>query len=126
MLRLYIEKMDPTHLAEFQTLLHQTVALRPVNPNTVELVCNGVVQALLSGRVDPNLKENYALASLTPRQKQVLALLGQGLPNREMAQKLAISEKAVEKHISAILSKLELKSRSQAVVWVAHQHRSLS
>jgi DNA-binding NarL/FixJ family response regulator len=51
---------------------------------------------------------------LTEREQEVLRLLGPGLTNREIASRLYLSPKTVEHHVSAVLSKLGLKTRSQA------------
>jgi ATP/maltotriose-dependent transcriptional regulator MalT len=59
-------------------------------------------------------KENPA--RLTARQMEVLKLLREGLQNKEIAEKLFISAKTVDHHISAILSKLDVNSRTKAVV----------
>jgi DNA-binding NarL/FixJ family response regulator len=56
------------------------------------------------------------LDDLTPRELQVLQLLAEGLPNKQIAQKLAISANTVKFHINAILSKLDAQSRTEAVV----------
>lgn len=53
---------------------------------------------------------------LTPRELQVLQLLAEGLPNKQIAQKLTISANTVKFHINAILSKLDAQSRTEAVV----------
>lgn len=55
-------------------------------------------------------------AQLTGRQIEILALLKDGSQNKEIAEKLFISPKTVDHHISAILSKLDVNSRSKAVV----------
>jgi len=55
-------------------------------------------------------------AQLTGRQIEILMLLRDGAPNREIADKLFISPKTVDHHISAILSKLDVTSRAKAVV----------
>jgi DNA-binding NarL/FixJ family response regulator len=52
---------------------------------------------------------------LTPREEEVLDLLAQGLQNKEIAQKLVISESTVKFHVSAILGKLEAGNRTEAV-----------
>ncbi len=62
----------------------------------------------------PSTRENPA--QLTTRQIDVLQLLQKGLHNQEIADKLFISPKTVDHHISAILSKLEVDSRVKAVV----------
>jgi ATP/maltotriose-dependent transcriptional regulator MalT len=54
-------------------------------------------------------------AFLTKRELDVLQLLNDGMPNKEIADKLFISAKTVDHHISSILSKLEVKSRAKAV-----------
>jgi DNA-binding NarL/FixJ family response regulator len=48
------------------------------------------------------------LAELTPRERDVLALMAEGRSNRAMADALVVSERAVEKHVTAIFSKLDL------------------
>ena len=54
-------------------------------------------------------------ANLTGRELEVLQLLKEGLPNKEIAGRLFISAKTVDHHISAILYKLDVKSRAKAV-----------
>ena len=53
---------------------------------------------------------------LTPREFQVLRLLGEGQPNKEIARLLGISEHTVKFHVNAILGKLNVQSRTEAVV----------
>jgi DNA-binding CsgD family transcriptional regulator/tetratricopeptide (TPR) repeat protein len=60
----------------------------------------------------PTTREN--VANLTSREMEVLALLGQGLSNATIAQRLFLSEKTVAHHVSAILRKLSVSSRGQA------------
>src|SRR3546814_2209210 len=54
--------------------------------------------------------------SLTPQQTTVLRLLGEGLLSKQIAYELSISESTVKAHVSAILKKLEVSSRMQAVL----------
>ena len=54
---------------------------------------------------------------LTPREKEVLSALGQGLSNRDLAKKLYITETTAKKHVSQILAKLELTDRTQAAIY---------
>ena len=53
---------------------------------------------------------------LTPRELEVLRLVAQGLPNKAIAQRLDISEHTVKFHVNAILGKLGVQSRTEAVV----------
>ncbi|HSD82899.1 MAG TPA: response regulator transcription factor [Anaerolineae bacterium] len=53
---------------------------------------------------------------LTPREMEVLRLLGQGLPNRQIAARLDINERTVKYHVSAILAKLEASNRTEAIM----------
>jgi DNA-binding NarL/FixJ family response regulator len=56
------------------------------------------------------------LASLTPQQVRVLMMLSEGLLNKQIAYELSVSEATVKAHVSAILQKLGVESRTQAVI----------
>ena len=56
------------------------------------------------------------LASLTPQQVRVLMMLSTGLLNKQIAYELSVSEATVKAHVSAILQKLDVDSRTQAVI----------
>ncbi|MFE9454824.1 response regulator [Streptomyces sp. NPDC006739] len=66
------------------------------------------------------------LAGLSPRERDILALIGDGLTNREIGKKLYLSEKTVKNHISRLLAKLGVQRRVQAAVLASHldQHES--
>lgn len=56
------------------------------------------------------------LKTLTPQQSRVLTMLGEGLLNKQIAYELGVSEATVKAHVSAILLKLNVDSRTQAVI----------
>lgn len=56
------------------------------------------------------------LQSLTPQQNRVLGMLGEGLLNKQIAYELGVSEATVKAHVSAVLTKLGVDSRTQAVI----------
>ena len=58
------------------------------------------------------------LATLTPQQVRVLMMLGEGLLNKQIAYELGVSEATIKAHVSAILQKLSVESRTQAVIAV--------
>ncbi|MGW1765292.1 response regulator [Streptomyces sp. NPDC002073] len=63
-----------------------------------------------------NAAQSAAVAGLTPREREVLSCLGQGLSNVEIAARLEMAEATAKTHVSRLLGKLELRSRLQAAV----------
>jgi two-component system, NarL family, response regulator DevR len=63
------------------------------------------------------------LASLSPRERDILTLIGDGLTNREIGKKLYLSEKTVKNHISRLLAKLGVQRRVQAAVLATHREQ---
>ena len=60
-------------------------------------------------------------ADLTPSERKALELIGDGLSNREIGEKLGVAEKTVKNHITSLLSKMGLQRRTQVAAWVAGQ-----
>jgi DNA-binding NarL/FixJ family response regulator len=56
------------------------------------------------------------LASLTPQQLRVLLLVGEGLLNKQIADQLGLAENTVKIHVTAVLRKLDCRSRTQAAI----------
>ena len=56
-------------------------------------------------------------AELTPREREVLALVAEGLTNAELAERLYISPRTAGVHVSNILAKLGMSSRTEAAAW---------
>jgi DNA-binding NarL/FixJ family response regulator len=59
------------------------------------------------------------IQSLTPQQTRVLGMLSEGLLNKQIAYELSVSEATIKAHVSAILQKLDVDSRTQAVIMLA-------
>ena len=71
----------------------------------------------LDSDVDDELSDVLKrIASLTPQQHRVLNMIADGLLNKQIAFKLGVSEATVKAHVSAVLLKLEVDSRTQAVI----------
>jgi len=79
----------------------------------VPAVARGLMSALRSGSGDDRRRE------LTVRELEVLRLVAEGRANKEIARELAISERTARTHVSNILAKLDLRSRTQAALWAA-------
>jgi DNA-binding NarL/FixJ family response regulator len=73
-------------------------------------------QLLAARREPPGLEEQ-----LTDREREILALIGEGQPNKVIARSLQIAEKTVKNHITRILQVLEVSDRTQAALW-AREH----
>jgi len=59
---------------------------------------------------------------LSPRELEVARLVGQGLTNKQIGQKLYVSERTAENHVQHILTKLGLRNRSQIAAWASGEH----
>jgi DNA-binding NarL/FixJ family response regulator len=59
------------------------------------------------------------VTELSPRERQVAALLAEGLTNRQLAERLVVTERTIAAHIEHILDKLGFASRHQVATWAA-------
>jgi two-component system, NarL family, response regulator LiaR len=78
------------------------------------------VTTLLVNRLR-ELDDDGPLKRLSARERDVLATLTRGRSNREIAQALSISEQTVKSYVSSILTKLDLKDRTQAAIFGLQQ-----
>jgi pimeloyl-ACP methyl ester carboxylesterase/DNA-binding CsgD family transcriptional regulator len=82
--------------------------------------CEAVLEFL--GIADEVRGEDPAFAALSRREREILALMTEGLGNSQIAERLAISEKTVRNHVSNLFDKLGVWTRAQAIVF-AHERR---
>ena len=86
-----------------------------------------VIKLVAGGR---NLLDEQALArrrvshadstqALTPTERKVLNLIGDGLSNREIGERLGLAEKTVKNHVTGLLAKMDFRRRTQAAAWIA-------
>jgi DNA-binding NarL/FixJ family response regulator len=94
-------------------------AIRAAHAGEVHL--DPAVARLLAQRLRTR-REPELVEPLTDRETEVLGLVGKGLPNKEIAWRLGITERTARTHVSNILGKLALTSRTQAALW-AVEHR---
>ncbi|MDJ0694723.1 response regulator transcription factor [Mastigocoleus sp. MO_188.B34] len=91
-------------------------AIRAVNKGYTQMgpgLFEKVITATSSVEIPPEFEQ------LTPREKEVLQLIAKGLNNREIAGKLFISERTVKNHVNSILSRLNLRDRTQAAIFAS-------
>ena len=74
-----------------------------------------------SGTAEDTAPDGGDPFGLTPRERQVLAMLAGGATNREIGAALYMAEKTASVHVSRILAKLDVRSRTEAAA-VAHRH----
>jgi DNA-binding NarL/FixJ family response regulator len=77
--------------------------------------------ALLHPQVAARLLEELTEDPLTPREREVLVLIGRGMPNKLIARELSLSEKTVKAHVSSILAKLGVTDRTQAALYAVRE-----
>ncbi|NMO50124.1 response regulator transcription factor [Actinoplanes sp. TBRC 11911] len=89
------------------------------------LLAPSITRRLVERFTTPESPLHRDLSALTPREREVLTLVAQGLSNVEVAGRLFLSEATVKTHVARILAKLGLRDRVQAVV-VAYETRLIT
>ena len=75
-------------------------------------------RVLLGARIRPRSEEK-----LTPREEEVLSLVGEGLANKQIARRLGISEKTVKAHLTNVFQSIGVESRTEAALWAQQRIR---
>ncbi|WP_344126406.1 response regulator transcription factor [Saccharopolyspora halophila] len=99
--------------------------------NAVREVADGrsLLDPVTTGRVLARLRQSSnpepdELAALTERERRVLDLIGEGLTNRQIAERLFLAEKTVKNYVTSVLAKLGMERRTQAAAWVARRQEN--
>jgi DNA-binding NarL/FixJ family response regulator len=77
--------------------------------------CDAVLD--FTGTSRPPTGDDPAFAALSPREREILALIADGLANAEVGERLGISEKTVRNHVTSVFDKLGVWTRAQAIVF---------
>lgn len=95
------------------------LAIRAVHKGHTQFGPGLFEKAMLQTNDEPVIATVPELAQLTPREQEVLRLIASGANNREIAQSLFLSENTVKNYVTSILSRLNLRDRTQAAL-LAH------
>jgi non-specific serine/threonine protein kinase len=87
----------------------------------VEYALGSAEAAPLKVQGSEKLRKDTAADLLTAREREVAALVAQGLTNRQIAAKLVVTERTAETHVQNILNKLGFTSRAQVAAWAVEQ-----
>src|SRR5262245_48011590 len=105
-----------------ETLLEAITRVRAgevwLEPTMIARVLGDLTRPQPSPRFSP---ETAKIARLTEREREVIALVGEGLRNKYMAERLCISEATVRHHLTAIFAKLDVSDRFELAIY-AYQH----
>lgn len=96
----------------------------PAGPSRVERDASGAVLKATPRKATPAVAVSVEALGLTPRQTEVLVLLLQGQPNKEIARLLGLSVETVKDHVAAVLRSLGVHSRTQAVLAISQMQHS--
>ena len=99
---------------EFVTTIRAVAAGQKVlPPRMTQSLFAQIVNAARSGEVEPTLED----VRMTPRESEVIALIGEGLSNKEIAQRLEIATHTVKSHVRNVMEKLALHTRLQIAAY---------
>jgi DNA-binding NarL/FixJ family response regulator len=80
-----------------------------------------LLDPVTTARVLERMRRPDDLAGMTDREREVLTLIGDGLSNRQIAERLFLAEKTVKNYVTTVLAKLGMQRRTQAVAWFARR-----
>ena len=91
--------------------------------NAIRVTLDGgsLLQPIVASKLLHHVGHSASIELLTERELEVLALLAQGMPNKEIASKLVISERTAKFHVSSIMGKLGANNRTEAVSLAAQK-----
>lgn len=107
-----LKDMEPEEL--LAALKQAAAGKMVVSPTLTPILAQSLREDRSEGKRD--------IDQLTPRERDILKLIAQGLSNKMIARKLDITESTVKVHVKHLLKKMKLKSRVEVAVWV-HQQR---
>lgn len=106
-------------ISQFRAALHEVLVRKsPVLPEMAQQLLGHVIQE------GTPTHENLPIASLSRREREVLSCLTKGMSNKEIAEKLQVTNRTVKAHVSKILLKMGVADRTQAVVKVLQAKNS--
>lgn len=106
-----LKDMPSEELAQAIHLVHR--GYTQLAPGLMEKLMTSTPKSTLS----PITSNALSFSQLTPREREVLQLIGQGLTNRDIAKQLYISEGTVKTHVNHLLNRLGLKNRAQLAIY---------
>lgn len=109
--RLLAARIPGAEFVELESKNHVLLDGEPAWPRFQEVALDFL------GAARAPVAEDSAFASLSPREREVLALITEGLANAEIGERLSISEKTVRNHLSSVFDKLGVWTRAQAMVF---------
>ncbi|MGB7540074.1 MAG: response regulator transcription factor [Anaerolineales bacterium] len=109
-----LKDIQPGELIQAVRGMHQ--GKTPLHPDVAKRLVSAVA-GNASAMQAPAISLPEDLRGLTEREREVLGLIARGLNNREIAEKMVVSEATVKTHVSNLLDKLGLQDRTRAAIW---------